>query len=79
MYECANMMMPKQHDNFNLIDASGQRQMRIEMNLKMVAEHYGKQFHRETDEEISKWRGTPRPLENPISRQEIVEAVNNKE
>ena len=82
MYECANMMMPKQADNFNLIDASGQRQMRPEMNLRTVSDNYEKQFNRETDEEIPKRRGEPRPLEKQISRQEIVEAVkklkNNK-
>ena len=77
MYECANMMMPKQNANFNLIDETGQRQMRTTMNLRLVSDHYEKQFNRETDEELSKWRGTPRPLENPLSRQEIVEAEKN--
>ena len=52
------------------------------MNLRTMSDHYEKQFNRETDEEIPKWKGEPRPLEKQISRQEIVEAVkklkNNK-
>ena len=45
------------------------------MNVKPVSDHYEKQFNRETDEEIPKWRGESRPLEQLISRQEIVEAI----
>ena len=82
MYECANLMMPKPSTRFMIVDTTGQRQTRPEMNIKPVTEHYKKQLNRDMDEVLSPWRGEPRALQNPITRPEIVEAFkrlkNNK-
>ena len=43
MYECANLMMPKPSTRFMIVDTTGQRQTRPEMNIKPVTEHYKKQ------------------------------------
>ena len=75
MFEYARMLTKNKKTRYKIIDDEGFTQSDPNKTIKTTTEHYKAFFNKQGETEIPAWRGEPRPLTNPITTEEVENAI----
>ena len=75
MFEYARMLTKNKKTRYKIIDEEGFTQSDPNKTIKTTTEHYKAFFNKQGETEILAWRGEPRPLTNPITTEEVEDAI----
>ena len=75
MFEYARMLTKNQRTKYKIRDESGFIQSDPIKTVRPTTEYYKDFFHKNGEAIIPQWRGEARPLTNPITTQEVEEAI----
>jgi hypothetical protein len=75
MYEYARMLAKNKTTRYKVMDELGFMQSDPRKTIEPTTAHYRDFFNREGEIEINMWRGDKRPLNEPITANEVEEAI----